>query len=114
MHVSPEDGPVSGLTLAIATASMNKRIRRIGLSTRELWIQREQISGLQLAIEDHRLIYDQVKNRAANHWSSAHSKSRGKTLPGIPYVRIDDLVFLGRDRDKTKAKDRYMITDITD
>ena len=101
LHVSPKGGPVSNLT--------NARIRRSGLSARELWIpspQRDQISGLQLPIEDRQLICDQAKNRAANHWSSGHSKSHKKTLPGVPDVRIGHLVFLGRDRDKIKARDR--------
>ena len=42
LHNQPEKGPVSKVTLAIATKNTNSRKRRDGLSARELWTQRDQ------------------------------------------------------------------------
>lgn len=36
LNLSPEGGPVSNATLALATANMNSRIQRDGLSVREV------------------------------------------------------------------------------
>ena len=41
LNLSPEGGPVSDVTLALATANTNSRIRRDGLSAREVWTQRD-------------------------------------------------------------------------
>ena len=45
LNVSPEGGPVSDFTLALATANTNSRIRHDGLSAREVWTQRDQLTG---------------------------------------------------------------------
>ena len=45
LNLSPEGGPVSDVTLALATANTNSRIRRDGLSAREVWTQRDQLTG---------------------------------------------------------------------
>lgn len=38
LRIQPEKGPVSKVTLALATANTNSRVRHDGLSARELWI----------------------------------------------------------------------------
>ena len=40
LNLSPEGGPVSDVTLALATANTNFRIQRDGLSAWEVWNQR--------------------------------------------------------------------------
>ena len=46
LNLSPEGRPVSDVTLALAaTANANSRIRRDGLSAREVWTQRDQLTG---------------------------------------------------------------------
>ena len=52
LNLSPKGGPVSDVTLALATANTNSRIRRDGLSAREVWTQRDQLTGEQLPIVD--------------------------------------------------------------
>ena len=42
LQLSPDGGPVSTtVTLALATANLNSRIRTDGLSAREVWTQRD-------------------------------------------------------------------------
>ena len=48
LNINPEGGPLSIATLAMATANLNARIRGGGLSAREVWTQRDQITGKQL------------------------------------------------------------------
>ena len=47
---------VSPLTFAIATSSLYSRIRSRGLSSREMWAQRDQFSNQQLPLADDHLV----------------------------------------------------------
>lgn len=114
LHLSPEGGPISELTLALATANMNARIRKGGLSAREVWTQRDQISGEQLPLVDKQLILHQQLSRAQNHHPSARTKAPGKSLAPTLNFQVGDLVFLKEDKDKTKARDKYLITTLSD
>ena len=66
LNLSPERGPVSDVTLAPATANTNSCIRRDGLSAREVWTQRGQLTGEQLPIVDRQLILMYQSNRSFN------------------------------------------------
>ena len=111
LHLAPEGLPLSATTLALATANMNSRIRRFGLSSREIWTQRDQVTGEQLPIEDHQLILSQHHSRYQNHASSASSKSR--CSPPVADLQVGDLVYLKVDHDKTKARDKYMVVKLS-
>ena len=87
-------------TLALATANANSRIRRDGLSAREVWTQRDQLTGEQLPIVDRQLILSQNYSCQQNHAPSAKSKARGRTNLPSAVVSVGDLVFLKGDRDK--------------
>jgi hypothetical protein len=113
LHVQPEGGPISPLLLSIATANMNARIRHSGLSALEIWTQRDQITGEQLPLTDRQLITSQYNLREGNHNPSATSKGRGKILP--PHtITQGDLVYLLQDRDKRRARDKYLVTGVND
>jgi hypothetical protein len=114
LNIVPEGGPISASTLAIATSNMNMRIRRGGLSSRELWTQRDQITGDQLPVNDQYVICDQLLSRSSNHAASAQCKARSKVPCTVPDIQVGDLVFLHKDRDKTRARDRYIVTQISD
>ena len=62
--------PVSPLILAISTAQLNSRIRGRGLSAREIWFQRDQLSNEQLPISD----------RA---WATSFSSTKPRAQPDI-------------------------------
>ena len=57
---SPAGGPVSPVLLAQATARVNSRIRSNGLSSKEMWTQRDQLTGDQLPIRDRDIILDKI------------------------------------------------------
>ena len=112
LHIEPEGGPVSPLLLSLATASMNSRIRSPGLSARELWTQRDQITGEQLPIEDRQIILNQHEARLKNHGPSARSKAHGQGPDPPCTFNLGDLVYLYEDRDKNKARDKYLVCSI--
>ena len=111
LKVCPTGGPMSPVTLAHATSTMNSRLRGSGLSAFEIWTQRDQITGSQLPISDRDIIQQQHNTRASNHLPSAISKSSGKL--GLRYdLSVGDLVYLKSDKDKTKSRDKYIVVSI--
>ena len=112
LNLSPEGRPVSDVTLALAMANTNSRIRCDGLSAREVWTQRNQLTGEQLPIVDRQLILNQNYSRQQNHTPSAKSKARGRTNIPSAVVSVGDLVFLKGDRDKLKAREKYLVVGI--
>ena len=56
LRQEPSGGPVNELDLAVATARLNSRIRSQGLSSRELWTQRNQFTNEQIPLSDHQQI----------------------------------------------------------
>lgn len=115
LKTSPGGGPITTLSLAMATSSMNSRIRRDGLSAREIWTQRDQVTGQQLPIEDRQIIIKQHFDRVYAHGPSAHAKSGDsqRSCDGGP-PQVGDLVYITRDKDKTKARERYLVVDVED
>ena len=112
LRQEPCGGPVSSLSLAIATAQLNSRIRGRGLSAREIWFQRDQFSNEQLPISDRAIISEQHHSRLQNHEHSQISKApRGKDAL-VPTIQVGDLVYIISDRSKSQARDRYLVTSI--
>lgn len=109
IKLNPEGGKMSKASLAIATATMNQRIRFAGLSAAEIWTQRDQITGDQLAFADQTLIMSQQSNRLQNHPHSATSKARQRPTYQVHSINIGDLVYLKDEHDKTKAREKYII-----
>lgn len=108
----PQGGPVHTTTLALAVASLNSRIRHSGLSAMELWTQRDQFTGEQLPIDDQRNIIDQHLSRMRNHPFSSKSKAKNKFYPDPPPISIGSLVVLKFEKDKTRSRDKYLVTRI--
>ena len=112
LRQEPCGGPVSLLSLAIATAQLNSRIRGRGLSAREIWFQRDQFSNEQLPISDRAILSEQHHSRLQNHEHSQISKApRGKDAP-VPTIQVGDLVYIVSDRSKSQARARYLVTSI--
>lgn len=107
--LQPGGGPISSSTLARAISNLNSHLRESGLSSLEIWTQRDQITGEQLPISDRNIIRDRYEQRLRSHKSSAKYSSRGKSEPKYPSVNVGDLIYLIQDRDKTKARDRYLV-----
>jgi len=110
----PSGGPISDLKLSIATARLNTRIRSRGLSSREMLFQRDQLTNDQIPVSDRDLILKQHTAKLVNHPYSEKSKAPLKDRRPDANINVGDLVYLHSDRDKTRARDRYLVvsTDI--
>ena len=106
-------GPVSHLTLAVATANLNARIRSRGLSSREMWTQRDQFSNHQIPLHDQGIIVQQNEQRIANHTHSEKAKAPISRRCPTNHIIVGDLVYLFSDCNKTRARDRYLVVEVT-
>ena len=94
LRQEPLGGAVSPLTLAVATSALNSRIRSRGLSSREMWTQRDQFSNQQLPLADDYLIALQHEQRLSNHPHSERSKASLHNRRPTPLIDVGDLVYL--------------------
>ena len=108
----PGGGPLTHLSLAIAVARLNTRIRNTGLSAREFWTQRNQYTHEQIPISDQDILEKKYHLRAENHPHSENSKHRGGKFHTPPRVAVGDLVYLISDKDKLRARNRYLVTSV--
>jgi hypothetical protein len=109
----PLGGPVSHVTLAVATANLNSRIRTRGLSAREMWSQHDQFSNEQIPLQDQDIIMKQNEQRTNNHAHSEKSKAPVAEFRTRPErITVGDLVYLYSDRNKTRARDRYLVVEV--
>ena len=109
LRQEPGGGPVTETGLALATARLNSRLRHQGLSSREVWTQRSQFTNDQLPILDYNIILAKHKQRTVNHNYSAQSKNHTGLAPQTPPLQVGDIVYLYSDRDKNRARDRYIV-----
>ena len=112
LRQDPLGGAVSEVTLAVATANLNSRIRSRGLSSREMWYQRDQFSNRQLPMSDEDLITKQHDQRLINHPHSMKSKAPLALPRPTPIIEVGDLVYIHSDRNKSRARDRYLVTNV--
>ena len=114
LRQAPNGGPISTVTLAIATSGQNSRLRREGLSSRELWTQRDQFTHDQLPMCDRKVIQEQHLQRKQNHPYSEKSKNRNRNGSASPTINVGDLVYLVAERDKTQPRSRYLVISVED
>ena len=105
----PLRGPASPLTIAVATANLNARIRSQVLFAREMWTQHDQFSNHQIPLKDQDIILRQYELRKANHSQSEKSKAPAATYRPFCPISVGDLVHLYSDRNKSRARDRYLV-----
>jgi hypothetical protein len=89
---APDGRPVTPLGLSKAISRLNSRLPREGLSAYKLWTHRDQYSHVQTLIDDVTTISYQHQQR--------HK------------IQVGDLVYLRTERDKHKARNRYLVTSI--
>ena len=80
-----------------------------GLSARKLWTQRSQFIHDQLLISDRDNLLQQHKLREKNHPSSEKSKHKSGKTSAFSNVEVGYLVCLYSDRDKSRARNRYLV-----
>ena len=107
LRQDPERVQVTSAQLAVVIAGLNSRIRNQGLSSREIWTQRDQFSHDQLPLlSDEQYITQQYKNRQRDHrFQPASFKTDNQ-------ISVGDLVYLYADKDKTHSHPRYMVSAI--
>ena len=104
---------MSPVTLSVATATLNTRILSRGLSAREMWTQRDQFSNQQIPLHDQNLIVQQHEQRIANHRHSEKAKAPVTKNRPAEHITVGDLVSLYSDRNKTRARERYLVVEVT-
>ena len=112
LRQQPGGGPVGEVGLALATARLNSRLRFSGLSSLELWTQRNQFTHEQLPLSDYQLILDRHEHRSTNHAYSEKSKNPRGLIANTPPLQVGDIVYLFSDKDKSRARDRYVVVSI--
>ena len=101
--LQPSGGAITSTLLSEATANLNSRIRAPGVSAHEIFTQRDQTTGLQLALDDVKLIRDQQQRRENNHKSSEKNKAAGKSIRPEADVSVGSIVYIYNDGSKLRA-----------
>lgn len=112
LRLEPGGASVSSVTLGLATATLNARLRKNGLSARESWTQRDQFSNTQIPVVDRDIIIAKHVNRLSNHSASEKAKAPKSNRRSTPTIKIGDLIYVKGDLNKSHARDRYLVTDI--
>ena len=110
--LQPEGGTITEVTLDLAVTNMNSRLRGSGLASAEMWTGREMNTGEQLSMKDNELISKKLSERKGNHLPSAKYKARGKTTEVLADCGVGDIVYIYNDRDKTMAREKYLVTQL--
>ena len=114
LQLNPDGGPITPTVLSIATSNLNMRIRNRGLSAWEIIHQRDQFDGTQLPFLDQDLANQQERIRERNRKSSSKHKSKGGPPAKRAEIDIGSLVYIKREGDKTKSKEKYIVTNVRD
>lgn len=92
LRLNPTNRTVSSLSLTIDVASLNSRICSDGLSSREMFIQRDQFTNSQMPLSDRDLIMDKHSYREQNHKYTENSKATMGFTVKSPNLEVGDLV----------------------
>jgi hypothetical protein len=111
LKVTPGGGPLTPVQLSICVSRLNSRIRNQGLSSREIWTQRDQFTSEQIPLNDHDIVINQHRMRQDNHRYSEKSKCP-KSPRSTMQIQVGDLVHLYSDKHKLRARDRYLVVSI--
>ena len=111
-RISPEGTPVTSTELAVATASLNERIRSRGLSAKEMLFQRDGFTGSQISVEDAVIGDQQYESRLSNHATKASKHIPSQSHTPLSAFSKGDIIFLNDDDSKHKGRERYMVTSL--
>ena len=80
-----------------------------GLSSRELWTQWNQFTHEQLLFSDSQFILTKRELGFSNHSFSMKSKNTRGLVPNSPPLHVGDLVYFVSNKDKSLARDHYIV-----
>ena len=112
LKIDPLGKAISAATLTQAVSVLNSRIRHNGLSSKEMFFRRDQISGEQLQFSDSALKDSQSSGHDRNHLSSAKSKARGANKASVPNIAVGSVVFVKHEGSKFKSRESYIVTNL--
>lgn len=114
LKVDSSGKAITAATLSKAIHFLNTRIRSNGLSAKEMFFRRDQLSGQQLSFDDHFLGSKQSEIRAKNHITSSKSKGKGGVRATVPDVTVGSLVYIKHEGSKFSPRESYVVLEITD
>ena len=103
LRFKPEGSALSDMELAIITSNINKRIRKSGLSSKEICFQRDQISNINKHVDDDSLAKEIIQDRIKKH---------PKLNNNTTNINIGNNVFIKNDKSKLKPRELYIVVDI--
>ena len=72
----------------------------------------QSVHARTFAVADYDLILGRHEQRSTNHASSEKSKNPRGLVPNTPSLHVGDIVYLISDKDKFRARDRYIAVSI--
>ena len=111
LKVDPSGNPISAVMLLQAVCVLNSRIRSCGLSSREMFLGRDQVTGKILHFSDKHLSDNQEATRAKNHGYSAKCKARGGPPASSPQLSVGSLVYIKDEGDKFNSRVPYIVVE---
>ena len=113
LKIDPSGNPVSAVTLLKAVCTLNSRIRSNGLSSKEMFTRRDQISGDHLKFTDKVIATKQESAKTANHPHSSKSKAKGAGPAKCSSSSAGDLVYLKEKGSKFEPRQPYMVVNVS-
>ena len=112
LKADPSGKPVSAVILLQAVCVLNSRIRSSGLSAREMFLGRDQVTGNHLKFTDKQLCDHQETMKEKNHGYSAKCKARGGLPAKCFSLSAGTLVYLKEEFDKFNPRVPYIIVKV--
>ena len=104
LRLKPDGGMLSEIERATITRNMNQRIRKSGLSSKEICFKRDVINNTEKTINDKDLAEDIIKDRKRRHRQTDQKPTHS--------IEIGHNVFLRNGKSKLKARELFRVTDI--
>ena len=111
IKLSPHDSSVNPSILAMATKSMNNKIRNRGLTAFEIMFARDSVNQQNLNLIDKNLIDQQMKLKEKNNQHLMNSRFKNSHEQNESFQKGDTIALI-TDKDKTKARDIFMVTGV--
>ena len=99
---------VTNSQLAIAVANLNSWLRSQGLSSHEMWTQRDQFTSTPLPLDDQELLEEQHHRRVA--YNMLHNQVSCKPSSDDLPIPEGSIVYINTERNKTQSRPRYIIS----
>ena len=108
-RLAPSGGCMTPGLLAVATLHANNRVRNNGLSSKEVLLKRDQVTGKSIVFDDENLADFKHSERLKNHKYSELSKARGKVSTQSTIFSVGDLVHVKNEGSKHTAREYYIV-----